>query len=95
MAMPETVEKVRDALRIGHTDLDNEINDNIEECIADLKRSGVFLVDETEPLILNCIKEYTRSKQSADITTAEIYRTRYEQFKAGLSLSEGYGYTNE
>lgn len=95
MAMPETIDKVREALRIGHHELDDEINDNIEEAIADLKRGGVINVDETEPLILNCIKEYTRSKQSADIATAEIYRTRYEQFKAGLSLSEGYGYNNE
>ena len=95
MAMPETIDKVRESIRITHTDQDAELNDNIEECIADLKRSGVFNVDETEPLILNCIKEYVRSKQSSDVATAEIYRNRYEQFKAGLSLSEGYGYCNE
>lgn len=95
MAMPDTIDKVRECLRICHEDLDGQIADEIDEAVDDLKRIGVINVDETEPLILSAIKEYVRSKEAPDINTAEIYRKRYEQFIAGLSLSEGYGYRDE
>ena len=49
------LEKVKEALRITHTHLDDEIADLIESCKLDLSISGVSVIVENDPLILQAV----------------------------------------
>lgn len=86
------LEKIKTALRISHSKLDQDIQSDIEACIADLKVCGIVHAGEEDPLILNAIKLWCRSLYTDDTTKAEVYRVRYEAFKSCLMIAEGYGW---
>lgn len=92
MAKPETIEKVKAALRIHHSKLDSEIGDDIDECLADLiTTAGVVDPDETDPLILAAIKNHARSNFIDKADKSAEYLRRYEAQKASLTMASGYG----
>ena len=96
MAQKTTVDKVKVALRISHDRLDQEIADDIDACLVDLQTSaGIRRPDENDPLILEAIKNHARANFHDDTVKAEIYRNRYEQQRAGLSMASGYGGAGE
>lgn len=93
--MDELLEKVKLALRIKHSKLDDEIQDNIEACLLDLQMHGIVHKDETDPLIQNAVKLYCKSEYTDDLTKAEKYAQRYRELRDCLKAAEGYGWTDE
>ena len=87
--------KIRQALRISHTALDDDIQADIEACIADLAVVGVVHADITAPLVFNAVKLYCRSLYTDDPAKGAEYLRRYEALKACLMMAEGYGYQDE
>ena len=57
------IDSVKTALRISHSKLDDDINQHISACLADMKRLGIEMPDDTEdikdiPLLFAAVKIY-------------------------------------
>ncbi len=88
----ETLAKIKLALRTSHNKLDEDLQADIDACLADLKVCGIIEPQETDPLIFNAIKLWCRSLYTDDTTRAAEWLRRYEALKACLMMAEGYGW---
>jgi hypothetical protein len=88
----ETLAKIKLALRTSHNKLDEDIQADIDACLADLTVCGIIEPQETDPLIFNAIKLWCRSLYTDDTTRAAEWLRRYEALKACLMMAEGYGW---
>ena len=89
----ETVVKLKTALRISHSVLDEDIQADVDACLADLKVCGIIAPQEDDALIYNAIKLWCRSLYTDDPAKAAAYLQRYEALKSCLMMAEGYGWT--
>ena len=87
----DTLTKIKLALRTSHTKLDEDIQADIDACLADLTVCGIIHKDESDPLIFNAIKLYCRSLYTEDTAKAAEWLRRYNELKACLQMAEGYG----
>lgn len=87
----ELLTKIKTALRISHDKLDEDIQADIDACLADLEVCGVVHADNTDPLIFNAIKLWCRSLYTDDPAKGAQILERYESLKACLMMAEGYG----
>ena len=85
------LEKIKLALRITHTVLDEDIQADIDACKADLKLCGVVFAAEDDPLIFNAVKLWCRAAYTDDTAKGAEYLKRYEALKSCLMMAEGYG----
>ena len=86
------LQRVKTALRVSHNKLDEDIQADIDACLADLKLCGVTF-DEGAPdaLIFNAVKLYCRSTFTDDpAAKGAEYLRRYEALKASLMLAGEY-----
>lgn len=88
----ETLAKIKLALRTSHNKLDEDIQADIDACLADLTVCGIIEPQETDPLIFNAIKLWCRSLYTDDTARAAEWLRRYEALKACLMMAEGYGW---
>ena len=82
--------KVKTALRISHTALDDDITDTIQACLTDLGVCGVRSLDGPDPLILNAVKLYCKAAYTDDTAKAAAYQARYDALKSCLMMASGY-----
>lgn len=92
MVTAETVLKIKTALRISHSILDEDIQADIEACLLDLTVCGIVDPQETDALIYNAIKLWCRSLYTDDPAKGAEYLRRYEALKSCLMMAEGYGW---
>jgi hypothetical protein len=90
-----TLEKIKQALRISHTKLDEDIQSDIEACMADLRVCGIIHKTEDDPLIFNAIKLWCRSIYTDDPAKGAEYLRRYDALKSCLMCAEGYGWEDD
>ena len=88
----DTLNSIKLSLRISHDKLDDDIQGEIDACLADLHVCGVTLADETDPLMLNAIKLWCRASFTDDVEKGAEYLRRYNALKACLMMAEGYGW---
>ena len=93
--MEELLQKIKLALRISHAKLDDEIEDNIQACLLDLKMHGIDHKDGDDLLIQNAVKLYCKAEYTDDLTKAEKYAARYRELRDCLKVAEGYGWKDE
>lgn len=86
------LEKIKLAVRISHTKLDEDIQADIEACLADLEVCGVVHAETSDALIFNAIKLYCKSLYTDDTAKGAEYLRRYEALKSCLMMAEGYGW---
>ena len=91
----DTLTKIKLALRTSHTKLDEDIQADIDACVADLEVCGIIHPDESDPLIFNAIKLYCRSLYTDDTAKSAEWLRRYNELKSCLMMAEGYGYPKE
>lgn len=91
MATETTLKKVKNAIRISHSVLDDEIDSDIEACLADLKIHGILTPVETDPLIYNAIRLYCKANYTDDTAKAEAFRQGYVDLRNHLKMAAGYG----
>lgn len=84
------IDKIRNAVRVDGTDLDEDIEDLISACKADLALSGVVNIKDEDPLIIQAIKTYTKANFDVDNPDHEKYIASYQSLKTHLSLTEEY-----
>lgn len=87
--------KIKNALRISHSALDEDLTDTVAACLLDLKVCGVKAPEpddpqETDPLVLNAIKLYCRKEFTDDPAKAAAYQSRYDSLKSCLMMAEKY-----
>ena len=82
--------KVKEALRLSHSALDDEVLDLIEACKMDLKISGIKKIDDTDPLIIRAITVYCKSEFGFDNADSEKFKSSYEALKTHLALCGDY-----
>lgn len=87
-----TLERIKLAIRISHTKLDEDIQADIDACMADLRVCGIIHATEEDPLIFNAIKLWCRSLYTDDTAKGAEYLRRYEALKSCLMNAEGYGW---
>lgn len=83
--------KIKTALRISHNVLDEDIQSDIDACLADLELCGVEYANTTDPLIFNAVKLYCKAAYTDDTTKGAEYLKRYNALKSSLMMAEGYG----
>lgn len=83
-----SLEKIKKDLRISHSKLDEDIQDNIEACKLDLKRVGID-VNKSDVLLEKAIKLFLRWQYNFE-NQADRYRNAYESLRNALSLCEDY-----
>lgn len=83
-----SLEKIKKDLRISHSKLDEDIQDNIEACKLDLKRVGID-VNKSNVLLEKSIKLFLRWQYNFE-NQADRYRNAYESLRNALSLCEDY-----
>ena len=84
---------IKIALRISHNKLDDEILQTIEAGEKELVRLGVNpdkATDESDPLIIECIKAYCKSKFASDPTMAEGFDKSFKYQADSLRKSGEY-----
>ena len=91
----ETLGKLKLALRISHDKLDEDIQSDIDACLADLTACGVVNPQVSDPLIYNAVKLFLRSSYTDDTAKGTEYLKRYEALKSSLRMAEGYGYIDD
>lgn len=90
--MLETVIKIKTKIRIRHHKLDEEIEDEIQACLSDLKTTiGIKDPKEDDPLILNAIKLWCCATYETDASKSAEFWHRYNELKGSLSFASGYG----
>lgn len=89
------LEKIKLALRISHSALDEDIKADIDACLADLEVCGVVFADTTDALILNAVKLWCRSIYTDDPVKGAEWLRRYESLKSCLMMAEGYAYEED
>lgn len=87
----DTLTRIKLALRISHTKLDEDIQADIDACRADLEACGVIYANVNDPLIFNAIKLWCRSLYTDDPVKGAEYLRRYDALKGSLMMAGGYG----
>lgn len=90
-----TLEKIKLAIRRSHDKLDEDLQADIDACLADLRVVGIIHAGEEDPLIFNAIKLYCKSANTDDPVKSAEWLQRYESLKACLMMAEGYGWKAE
>lgn len=90
-----TLYKIKQAIRVTHDKLDDDIQSDIEACEADLHVAGIIYADPSDPLIFNAIKLWCKAYYTDDVVKSAEYLKRYEALKACLMMAEGYGRPKE
>lgn len=91
----DTLTKIKQAIRRSHSKLDEDLQSDIDACLADLRACGVVYADETDPLIYNAIKLWCKSLDTDDPAKGAEFLRRYEALKSCLQMAEGYGWREE
>ena len=89
------LDKIKVALRISHDKLDEDIQADIDACLADLEVCGVVHAGTDDALILSAVKLYCRANYTDDPVKSAEWLRRYEQQKACLMMAEGYGWKED
>ena len=87
-----TLEIIKQAIRRSHNKLDEDLQADIDACLADLRVVGIIHAGEEDPLILNAIKLFCRSTNTDDPVKSAEWLRRYESLKSCLMMAEGYGW---
>lgn len=95
MATETILQKVKLSLRTSHARLDEDIQADIDACLADLKMHGVIYAAEADPLIFNAIKLYCKSLYTDDPVKSAAFLQRYKELRDCLKIAEGYGRQDE
>ena len=91
----DTMGKLKLALRISHDKLDDDIQSDIDACLADLAVHGIIHPQISDPLIYKAVKLYLHAGYDTDPDKAAKWLTRYESLRTSLRMAEGYGWRDD
>ena len=62
----DTLTKIKQGIRRTHDKLDDDLQADIDACLADLRMVGVVYADESDPLVFNAVKLWCRAMNTDD-----------------------------
>ena len=94
MTTAELLPKAKKWLGYSSTVMDEEIEDDMEACLLDLKNSGVVVLDPADKLVATALKFHLKAyvEHGADWVK---WDNSYEHLKKALSLSDDYNTERE
>lgn len=95
MATETILQKVKLALRTSHSQLDEDIQADINACLVDLKVHGVVYAATDDPLIFNAVKLWCKSLYTDDPAKSAAFLQRYKELRDCLKIAKGYGRPDE
>ncbi|KAA0944157.1 DNA-packaging protein [Sporosarcina sp. ANT_H38] len=81
------LEDVKKTLRISSAVFDYEIQDLIDAGESDLRLSGIYFADTTNPLIKRALITYCKANFGYDNPEADRFQNSYDMLKMNLSLA--------
>lgn len=89
--------KIKTSIRISHNALDEDLDDTVVACLADLRVVGLQdakldVTNELDPLVLSAVKLYCKANYTDDPAKAARYQAGYDSLKTCLMMAEGYGW---
>lgn len=95
--MVTLLEIVKQNLRRSHDKLDDDLQGQIDACLADLKVVGIVedklkKTEDMDALIVNAVKLYCKAENADDPYKGAEFMRRYEALKSCLMMAEGYGW---
>lgn len=95
MATETILQKVKLSLRTSHNRLDEDIQADIDACVADLEMHGVTYATIDDPLMFNAVKLYCKSLYTDDPVKSAAFFQRYVNLRDSLKNAKGYGWQDE
>lgn len=83
-------EKIKKSLRISHDLLDDDIQDLIDAAKMKMAISGVFVIDDNDPLVIEAIKTYCKGHIGLMNDEAERYQMSFQSQVEHLALTGDY-----
>lgn len=85
------LEKCKLNLRIAddNSAFDEEIQDLIDACMADLNIADVVVVDKFDPLVIRAILTYVKMN-FGEVDDYDRYKQSYDEQKAQMSMNSNY-----
>ena len=80
------IDSVKNALRITASDMDDDIKDLICAAKADLRISGVKVILDTDPLVIQAVKLYCKA-HFGDNDNNNKFLNAYQALKISMSLA--------
>ena len=80
------IDDVKLALRITANDMDDDLKGLINAAKADMRISGVKIVLDTDPLVIQAVKLYCKG-HFGDSDSSEKFLKAYEALKISMSLA--------
>lgn len=80
------IDSVKGALRITTSDMDDDIKDLISAAKADLRISGVRVILDTDPLVIQAVKLYCKA-HFGDNDSNNKFLNAYQALKISMSLA--------
>lgn len=80
------IDSVKSALRITTSDMDDDIKDLICAAKADLRISGVKVILDTDPLVIQAVKLYCKA-HFGDNDSNNKFLNAYQALKISMSLA--------
>lgn len=80
------IDSVKSALRITTSDMDDDIKDLICAAKADLRISGVRVILDTDPLVIQAVKLYCKA-HFGDNDSNNKFLNAYQALKISMSLA--------
>lgn len=80
------IDSVKSALRITTNDMDDDIKDLICAAKADLRISGVKVILDTDPLVIQAVKLYCKA-HFGDNDSNNKFLNAYQALKISMSLA--------
>ena len=84
--------KVKQSLRITHSELDGEISNLIDAAMMDLSISGIVKFSENDPLILRAVTLYAKANFGLSNDESEKFLQGYTSLKIHLALCGDYNH---
>lgn len=80
------IDSVKNALRITTSDMDDDIKDLISAAKADLRISGVRVILDADPLVIQAVKLYCKA-HFGDNDSNNKFLNAYQALKISMSLA--------
>lgn len=89
MNIKKSVEQVKEALRIRHSALDNDIQRKIRAAVKDMEMRGIIIPEKNDALVDTACELYCKW-QYDHLGEGERFMKNYESLRDSMSLSGDY-----
>lgn len=95
MAIAPILDRVKLAIRRSHSNLDIDLQADIDACLQDMSMRGIESPNPNNSLVFSAIKLYCLSTTCDDPVKGAAYYQRYEDLRDSMLLNSSYDASKE